>query len=114
MKIKDIKNILNCTLISGEELLEKDIYAAFGADMMSDVLAFVREQSILLTGLTNAQVVRTADMMDMSCIIFVRGKSPNNDVIELARTRNIVLMRTDERMFASCGKLWEKGLRGGE
>lgn len=114
MKIRDAKDILNCTMICGEEFLDNEIHAAFGADMMSDVLAFVREQSILLTGLTNAQVVRTADMMDMTCIIFVRGKRPADDVIELANQRDIVLMRTDERMFASCGKLWEKGLRGGE
>ena len=80
--------------------------------MMSDVLAFVKDQSVLLTGLVNPQVVRTADMMDIRCIVFVRGKRPDNDIIELAQERDIALMSTGLRMFTACGLLWEKGLRG--
>ena len=80
---------------------------------MSDVLAFVKEQAVLLTGLTNLQVVRTAEMMDMKCIVFVRGKKPTEDVIELADESGIVVLATDERMYVACGKLYENGLRGG-
>ena len=80
---------------------------------MSDVLAFVKEQAVLLTGLVNLQVVRTAEMMDMKCIVFVRGKKPGNDVIELACESGIVMLSTDERMYVACGKLYENGLRGG-
>ena len=82
--------------------------------MMSDVLAFVKDQSVLLTGLVNLQVVRTADMMDMVCIVFVRGKEPSDAMIELASERGMVLMKTKERMFTACGKLYDNGLRGGE
>ncbi len=114
MKIEDVRDILNCDVICGEEYLDREIQTACGADMMSDVLAYVKEQSILLTGLVNPQVVRTADMMDMSCIVFVRGKTPAEDIVKLACQREIVLMSTNERMFTACGRLWENGLRGGD
>lgn len=114
MTILDVKNILDCTIISGKnELLERKIHTACGSDMMSDVLAFVKDQSILLTGLVNPQVIRTADMMDMLCIVFVRGKQPDQDMVRLAEEREIVLMATSKRMFSACGMLWENGLRGG-
>lgn len=80
--------------------------------MMSDVLAFVKDQSVLLTGLVNSQVVRTAEMMDMVCIIFVRGKEPSEEIINLAADRGIVLMKTSLRMFPACGILYQAGLRG--
>lgn len=112
MTLNDIKTILDCELITGENCLAKEVHTACGSDMMSDVLAFVKDQSILLTGLVNPQVVRTADMMDMICIIFVRGKQPDADMIELADERGIALMSTTHRMFTSCGLLWENGLRG--
>lgn len=114
MTIGDIKQILNGTIICGGERLDAEIHTACGADMMSDVLAFVKDQSCLLTGLVNPQVVRTADMMDMHCIIFVRGKVPDEAMIELAEERGITLMNTEYRMFTACGKLWESGLRGGK
>jgi len=81
---------------------------------MSDVLAYVKDQSVLLTGLLNAQVVRTAEMMDMLCIVFVRGKRPEAEVIELAREKGIVLLSTQERLFTACGILYTNGLGGGE
>ena len=110
---KDIKQILDCEVITGEEYLIQEIHTACGSDMMSDVLAYVKDQSVLLTGLVNSQVVRTADMMDMLCIIFVRGKKPDADMIKLADERGIALMSTSHRMFTACGLLWENGLRGG-
>lgn len=113
MTISDIKNILDCTVAYGEEFLDREVHTACGSDMMSDVLAFVKDQSILLTGLVNCQVIRTADMMDMLCVVFVRGKQPDADMLELAQERGIVLMTTSHRMFTACGLLWENGLRGG-
>lgn len=113
MTISDIKTILNCNVISGEDLLDQEIHSACGSDMMSDVLAYVKDQSVLLTGLVNPQVVRTAEMMDMLCIVFVRGKTPDEMIIQLAESHGIVLMNTEMRMFDACGRLWENGLRGG-
>ncbi|WMJ23421.1 DRTGG domain-containing protein [Paludicola sp. MB14-C6] len=113
MTINDIKNILDCEVLCGDEYFNKEVHTACGSDMMSDVLAYVKDQSILLTGLVNAQVIRTADMMDMLCIVFVRGKKPDQDMIALANERQIALMSTSHRMFTACGLLWENGLRGG-
>jgi len=113
MTVNDIKNILECDVITGEDRLDQEVHTACGSDMMSDVLAFVKDQSILLTGLVNPQVVRTADMMDMLCVIFVRGKKPSEDMIKLASEHGISLMTTNHRMFTACGTLWENGLRGG-
>ena len=80
--------------------------------MMSDVLAYVKDQAVLLTGLVNSQVVRTAEMMDMVCIVFVRSKQPTPEMIELARESGIVLMATKRRMYEACGLLYEGGLVG--
>lgn len=113
MKVSEIKNILEAEVICGEEHLDRDVYTACGSDMMSDVLAYVKEQAVLLSGLMNPQVVRTAEMMDMQCIVFVRGKTPDESIVELAKDRDIVLLSTKYPMFASCGMLYEKGLRGG-
>ena len=114
MTIQDIKNILHAEILwADEEMLSHEVHNACGSDMMSDVLAFVKDQSVLLTGLVNPQVVRTADMMDMVCIVFVRGKEPGTDMVELAQERGIVLMKTPLRMFTACGLLYDNGLRGG-
>ena len=114
MTVSDVREILKAQVICGEELLDTSVHNACGSDMMSDVLAFVKDQSLLLTGLVNPQVIRTADMMDMVCIVFVRGKEPDADMIELARDRGIVLMATPLRMFTACGLLYEQGLGGGD
>ncbi len=113
MKISEIKNILDAELICGEEFLENEVRTACGSDMMSDVLAYVKEQAVLLSGLVNPQVVRTAEMMDMKCIVFVRGKRPDIDMIELAEERDIVLLGTRLEMFTACGLLYKNGLKGG-
>lgn len=111
MTIADVKDILKAEVVCGQ-LLDTEVRNACGSDMMSDVLAFVKNQSVLLTGLVNAQVVRTADMMDIICIVFVRGKEPNQEMIELAQERNIVLLKTPLRMFTACGLLYQNGLAG--
>ena len=113
MKISTIKDLLDAKVICCEEGMSRHVYSACGSDMMSDVLAYVKEQAVLLSGLVNPQVVRTAEMMDMQCIVFVRGKRPDDSIIGLARDRDIVLLSTQYPMFASCGMLYEKGLRGG-
>lgn len=113
MTVADIIRLLDATVICGEEYVHREVHNACGSDMMSDVLAYVKDQSVLLTGLVNPQVVRTADMMDMVCVVFVRGKEPDEDMIELAKERHIVLMKTDHRMFTACGILYSNGLSGG-
>ncbi len=113
MTVNDIKGFLNAEVLCGEDYLTHEVHTACGSDMMSDVLAFVKDQSVLLTGLCNPQAVRTAEMMDIVCIVFVRGKKPDGSIIKLAKERKIVLLSTDIRMFAACGILYEKGLRGG-
>ena len=113
MKISKIIELLEAKILWGEEKIDNEVHSACGSDMMSDVLAFVKEQAVLLTGLTNLQVVRTAEMMDMKCIVFVRGKKPADEIIELAKEAGIVLLCTDERMYVACGRLYENGLKGG-
>ena len=113
MYLREVRDILSATVLSGEESLELEVHSACGSDFMSDVLAYVKDQALLLTGLVNPQVVRTADMMDMLCVVLVRGKQPTEEMITLAEERGITLMSTPERMFTACGTLWEKGLRGG-
>ena len=114
MKIQTIKKLLNADVLCGEELLDGEVHSACGCDMMSDVLAYVKDQAVLLTGLCNPQVIRTAMMMDMRCIVFVRGKKPTNEVIELARDAGIVVLTSELRMYVACGLLYSKGLHGGE
>ena len=113
MKIREIAKLLNADVLCGEELLDGEVHSACGCDMMSDVLAFVKEQAVLLTGLCNPQVVRTAEMMDMRCIVFVRGKVPSADIIALAQDSGIVVLTSNERMYVACGMLYSNGLSGG-
>lgn len=114
MLISEIVEILDARILNLNEQVDKvDIKSAFGSDMMSDVLAYVNDQGLLLTGLVNTQVVRTAEMMDIPCIIFVRGKTPEANIIELATSKNIVLLSTQDRMYSACGKLFKKGLPAG-
>lgn len=112
MKICQIKDLLGAKVICGEDMMDRHVYSACGSDMMSDVLAYVKDQSVLLTGLVNSQVIRTAEMMDMVCIVFVRSKMPSEEMIELAKESGIALLATDKRLYEACGKLYEGGLRG--
>lgn len=112
MKICTIQELLHADVLVGEERLGDHVYSACGSDMMSDVLAYVKDQAVLLTGLVNAQVIRTAEMMDMICIVFVREKRPTEEMIRLAQDAGIVLMATDKRMYEACGILYSNGLVG--
>ncbi|MFA7636275.1 MAG: hypothetical protein WCX81_00775 [Monoglobales bacterium] len=110
MKLSAIQNILDAQLLNGDEEIE--VNTACGCDLMSDVLAFVKDQTLLLTGLINPQVIRTAEMMDIIAICFVRGKKPTEDVIELAKAKNIALLTTDHPLYIACGRLYANGLGG--
>ena len=112
MKISTIQELLGATVLTGEDRLGEHVYAACGSDMMSDVLAYVKDQAVLLTGLMNTQVVRTAEMMDMHCVVFVRDKKPTPDIVELAKESGIVLMTSPKRMYEACGILYANGLVG--
>lgn len=114
MKLSKIKEILEADVLAGEDLLETEVDSAFGSDLMSDVLAFVNDKVLLLTGLVNPQVVRTAEMLDISAIVFVRGKKPDENVIALAEAKNVVLLSTAHTMYVACGRLYSVGLTGDE
>lgn len=114
MKIKQIKEILQAEVLSGEEFLDSEVLAAFGADLMSDVMTFVNDKVVLLTGLVNPQVVRTAEMLDIKAIVFVRGKKPGANIIELARDKEMVILSTKNSLYVSSGLLFSAGLKGVE
>ena len=117
MLLSYIKSYLKAEVLSGESdkaLETKEIHTACGCDLMSDVLAFVKDQSLLLTGLINSQVIRTAEMMDITAICFVRGKTPPEDVIALGKEKGITILKTEYPLYTACGKLYEHGLRGRE
>ena len=111
LKLSEVKKILNAEVVCGKEMLDREVSSAFGCDLMSDVLAHARDQSMLISGLNNVQVIRTAEMMDMHCIIFVRGKKPEDAVVELAKEKKMVILRTELTMYTSCGLLYQAGLR---
>ena len=110
MKISEMQKLLGSKVLTCEENLDREVGSAFGCDLMSDVLACVTDQSVLLTGLVNPQVIRTALMMDMVCIIFVRSKSPSDEMISLAKENGIVIMSTEKTLYNACGILYSSGL----
>ena len=110
MKVSEIATITSADMVCGAEKSDLKIDSAFGSDMMSDVLAFVNDQAVLLTGLVNAQVIRTAEMMDMRCVVFVRSKQPTPDMLALAEECGIVVLTSKKRMYEACGLLYSNGL----
>ena len=110
MKISTIQELLEAEVVCGGEYLDEEVHSACGSDMMSDVLAYVKDQAVLLTGLVNAQVIRTAEMMDMRCVVFVRSKTPSEEMIRLAKESDMVVLRTNKRMYEACGRLYVGGL----
>lgn len=113
MTIKEVQTTLHARICWGEELLESEVHSACGSDMMSDVLAYVKDQAVLLTGMMNQQVIRTAEMMDIVCVVFVRNKVPDKAIVDLAKEKGIVIMTSSHRMFTACGLLYQAGLKGG-
>lgn len=112
MKISTMKELLNAEVLCCEESLGRHVYSACGCDLMSDVLAYVKDQAVLLTGLVNPQVIRTAEMMDMICVVFVRSKTPTEEMLQLARDAGIVVMTSEKRLYEACGILYSNGLLG--
>ena len=110
MTLEDIRATLGCEVLACEDKLSVDVMAAFGSDLMSDVLAFIKPGSLLLTGLVTQQSVRTADVADARAILYVRGKHPTDESIELAVEKGIPLLCTAFTMYEACGKLYAAGL----
>ena len=114
MKLRDIKKLLDCEVLNGEEQLEIEVSFACACDLMSDVLAFLQQDSILLTGLVNIQSVRTAYIANSKAIVYVRGKKPDEETIKYAHEKSIPLLATNLRLFDAAGKLYLNGLRNVE
>lgn len=113
MKLSKVKELLNAQVLSGETILDQtEALSACGADLMSDVLAFTKEKTLLLTGLTNPQVIRTAEMIDLVGVVFVRGKRPGDDVVAMARERELPILLTDLPLYETCGLLYGAGMIG--
>lgn len=112
MNLEQIVTILDGDFLTRQNHGQRDVQTGCGCDLMSDVLAFIKQDSLLLTGLTNAQVIRTAEMADIQAICFVRGKKPSQQVIALAEEKDIALLATSLPLFEACGRLYRGGLPG--
>lgn len=112
MKLSEIKDILKADVLTGEEQLDKTIVAGGGADIMDAFLSAVARDAVVLTGVTDVSVVRTAKIAGVGAVVFVRGKRPAATVVEQARQFELPLLVTDYSMFISIGKLYMHGLRG--
>ena len=110
MRLDEVARLVGAKVYTGEDMLDLDIDSAFSSDMMSDVLAYAQDQALLLTGLNNPQAVRTALMLDMSCILFVRGKEPAEEVVSLAKLSHIAVLSTALTMYEASGRLYAAGL----
>ncbi len=110
MKLSQIINVVNGTLYNKEAYIDWDVKGGCGADLMSDVLASIQPDAVLLTGLCNPQVIRTAQMADVRAIILVRGKQPPAETISLAEKEEIPLISSPYGMFELCGRLYQAGL----
>ena len=112
MKATDIQELLKATVLTGP-LPQEEIMTACGSDMMSDVLAFPKDKMVLLTGLTNPHTVRTAELLDVLMIIFVRGKQPSEEVLNMAEDAGIAVLTTEYTLYDACGRMYAAGLPGG-
>nr|WP_312575961.1 DRTGG domain-containing protein [Sedimentibacter sp.] len=112
MNVLEIKEAVNAKILTKNDNLDVQYQYAFASDLMSDVLAYANNETLLITGLNNPQVIRTAEMMDISAILFVRGKIPSKETIELADENKMTIFATDYIMFKACGLLYENGMRG--
>ncbi|HBM76381.1 MAG TPA: hypothetical protein DD429_12630 [Clostridiaceae bacterium] len=112
MKLSKIADILGAEVLCGKDHLDNDVEYAFSSDLMSDVLTYVNKRTLLLTGLTNAQVIRTAEMIDIAGVLFVRNKKLGDDILKLATEDDILVMRTCHTMYTASGILYCAGLKG--
>jgi len=112
LTLNEIKDLLDAEVIIGENQLDMEVKTAFVADLMSDVLAFATAGSLLITGLTNPQVVRTADVLDIAAVIMGRGKKPSPETLQLAEELNIPILSTKFILFEIAGRLYSHNIRG--
>ena len=112
MTLGEVKKILDAEVIVGHDRLDLEVKDAGCADLMSDVLVFCKAGCLLLTGLNNPQVVRTADVLDIAAIVIVRGKRPLPETIQLAEELQIPILTTKYILFESVGRLYAKGIVG--
>ena len=112
MKLSKIVDVLEAKVLVGDDLLKKDIKTCGASDLMSDILAGLSDGSVLLTGLTTIQVIRTAMVAGVGAVVFVRGKTPPREVIDLAREQQLPLISSPYSMFVSCGRLHACNLTG--
>jgi len=112
VRLSEVVKILQAEVLVPAADMEREVLTACGADLMSDVLTFSKERTLLLTGLTTPQVVRTAEIIDLAGIVFVRGKRPGPEVLELARAQDLPLLLARFPMYESCGLLFQAGLAG--
>jgi predicted transcriptional regulator len=112
MKLSQIVETLEAKVLTGADLLDKDINTCGASDLMSDILAGLSEGCILLTGLTTVQVIRTAMVAGVGAVVFVRGKTPPQQVIDLAKDQSLPLISSPYSMFVSCGRLHACNLTG--
>ena len=110
MTIREVAAILDAKWLCCQEAADQEIRCAFASDMMSDVLAHVTEDTMLLTGLINSQSVRTAEMLDVPCLVFVRGKLPHQDALQRAEMIGLPSLSTTCSMYEACGRLYAAGL----
>lgn len=115
MNLRKIINLLHAKVVAGNGMVDEiEVDRCFSADLMSDVLGSPNTSGILITGLTNPQAVRTADIADIKAVCVVRGKQPDADTVILAKQKDIPLFITKQTMFETCGILYMNGLRGGD
>jgi predicted transcriptional regulator len=114
MKISEIRDILKASVLTGHDVLDRKIITAGSADLMEDIMSGVAKGSVLLTGLTTEQVIRTAKVAGVGAIVFVRGKKPEKSIVDLARSNDIPVLLTEYSMFVASGRLYMSGLRGFE
>ncbi|MDF9409078.1 hypothetical protein L7E55_12025 [Pelotomaculum isophthalicicum JI] len=110
LTLSEIQKVLKATCFTHHCLDDKNADTACGADLLSDVLAHSKEKTVLLTGLINPQVIRTAEIIDLIGVIFIRGKVPSQEIVDLAEAKDIPLLCTVYPMYESCGLLYQAGL----
>ena len=112
MTLTEIKDLLHCDVLNAVDNLDLDVTQVVASDGMSEILAFARSKELMITGLTNIQSIRTADIAGVGAVIYCRGKLPDEKVIEFARQKHIPVLATKLGMFNICGVLYSKGLKG--
>lgn len=110
MELEEIQKLVQAEILTGEEALSKEVQSAMASDLMSDVLSFCCPKALLITGLTNSQSVRTAELAELSAILFTRGKRPSLETIQMAQDRSVPLLTTKLPMYEVCGILYSRGM----